>query len=79
MKEKKEPKGPGPSPVPQNVVAMPSRCPVEGCGKKATKAEFCDEHFIWFKEGLISRDGKKPKDFDKKYRAYMARVAKKAA
>lgn len=78
MKEPKAQKGPNP-PAPQNVVALPSRCPVDGCGKKATRAEFCEEHFQWFKEGLISRDGKRPKDFDKKHRAYLLRTGKKAA
>ncbi len=53
-------------------------CPVEKCGKKATRAEFCDEHFVWFKEGLINRKGEKAKDFDKKYQAYLMRNKKSA-
>ena len=48
-----------------------SRCPV--CNSKATKSSFCEEHFLWFKEGLINRKGEKPKDFDKKYQAFMRR------
>lgn len=60
-----------------NVVAM-SLCPVEKCGKRAARAEFCDEHFAWFKEGLINRSGEKPKDFDKKFQAYLTRTKKAA-
>lgn len=62
-------------PPPQgNVVAMPARCPVQECGKKAERSDFCGEHFLWFKEGLINRKGEKPKDFDKKYMAYQKRI-----
>lgn len=59
------------------VVTM-TLCPVEKCGKRATRSEFCDEHFVWFKEGLIARDGSKPKDFDKKYQAFLLRQKKAA-
>ncbi|MCB0412322.1 MAG: hypothetical protein KDD22_07340 [Bdellovibrionales bacterium] len=71
--ENKDEKLKGPQPT--NIVQMPSRCPVDKCGKKATRSEFCEEHFIWFKEGLINRKGEKPKDFDKKYQAFMRRKA----
>ena len=64
-----------PAPVPQNVVQLPSACPVEGCGKKPKRSSFCAEHFEWFKAGLISRQGQKPKDFDKKYQAFMRKTA----
>lgn len=60
-----------PTPSPNNVVSLPTNCPVEGCGKKPQRSLFCAEHFIWFKEGLISRKGEKPKDFDKKYQAFL--------
>ncbi len=60
-----------------NVVPM-AVCPAEKCGKKATRAEFCNEHFVWFKEGLIARSGEKAKDFDKKYQAYLMRQKKSA-
>ena len=56
-----------------DVVSM-SKCPMEKCGKRSTRAQFCDEHFAWFKEGLISKSGEKPKDFDKKFQAYSART-----
>lgn len=68
MEKKKPSKPPG-----GNVVQMPLGCPAEGCGKKRVRSTFCAEHFEWFKEGLISRDGAKPKDFDKKYQAYTRR------
>ncbi len=49
-----------------NVVNMPIRCKTEGCSKKSEKAEFCAEHFTWFKEGLITKEGKRPVDFERK-------------
>lgn len=58
-----------------NVVQMPSRCPVENCGKKPQRSVFCSEHFTWFKEGLVNKEGEKPKDFDRKYQAYLRRQA----
>ena len=65
--------------VPNNVVEMPKRCPAEECEKKAERSTFCNEHFDWFKAGLISRDGVRPKDFDKKYQAYLRKQNKKVA
>lgn len=55
------------------VADMPQRCPVEGCSKKGERANFCPEHFAWFKEGLINKKGEKPRDFDKKYQAFIRR------
>lgn len=56
-----------------NVAQLPSRCPVDGCSKKVERSDFCKEHFMWFKEGLINRQGSKPKDFDKKFQAFLKR------
>lgn len=53
-----------------NVVTL-ARCSADGCGKKADKMSFCSEHFDWFKFGLITKEGKRPSDFDKKYQAFM--------
>ncbi len=61
--------------APNNVAQLPQRCPVDGCGKKADRMHFCNEHYAWFKEGLITKSGEKPKDFDKKYAAYQRRIA----
>ncbi|MGE3973837.1 MAG: hypothetical protein AB7F59_04850 [Bdellovibrionales bacterium] len=47
------------------------------CGKKPQVAGFCEEHFRWFKEGMITKEGKKPVDFDKKLLNFMKK--KKAA
>jgi hypothetical protein len=58
----------------ENVVSL-SKCKAEGCGKKAEKMDFCAEHFDWFKFGLITKEGKRPVDFDKKYQAYQKRRA----
>ena len=60
-----------------NVVSIVvDRCKAEGCKSKQTKAGFCDEHFIWFKEGLVTVDGHHAKDFEKKYQNYMNRQRK---
>jgi hypothetical protein len=50
----------------ENVVQLPAKCKGEGCSKKAEKAEFCAEHFTWFKEGLLTKEGKRPVDFERK-------------
>lgn len=64
---------------PSNVIALPKRCPAEGCGEKVVRSAFCEEHFDWFKFGLINRKGEKPKDFDKKYQTYLHKFKKKSA
>lgn len=62
-----------------NVVAIGStNCCVDKCGKKADRLNFCPEHYMWFKEGLISKKGQRPTDFDKKYQAFMMRTKKAA-
>lgn len=61
-----------------NVLQMPTNCCVEKCGKKNARLNFCEEHFTWFKEGLISKKGERPTDFDKKYQAYLMRTKKAA-
>lgn len=70
MSEKKAKRPEG---TPSNVIDLPKQCPV--CRGKVKRAGFCEEHFLWFKEGLVNRDGEKPKDFDKKYQSFMRRRA----
>ncbi|RME14654.1 MAG: hypothetical protein D6797_08325 [Bdellovibrio sp.] len=60
---------------PNNMISLPQGCPVEGCGKKAKRAGFCEEHFNWFKAGLVNRKGEKPSDFDKKLQSYQRKKA----
>lgn len=60
--------------------AVTSSCCVEKCTGKTEKMNFCKDHFVWFKEGLVNKKGQRPTDFDKKYQAYMMRAnGKKAA
>jgi hypothetical protein len=62
-----------------NVAAIGSAaCCVEKCTKKVDKLNFCTEHYTWFKEGLVSKKGQRPTDFDKKYQAYLLRTKKAA-
>lgn len=59
--------------APSNVVPMNTNCCVDKCGKKADRMNFCPEHYMWFKEGLVNKAGQKPTDFDKKYQAFMTK------
>lgn len=65
--EKKQPKNPNTA----QVINLPTGCRFEKCTHKASRYNFCEEHYSWFKAGLITKTGQKPKDFDKKYRAYL--------
>lgn len=56
-----------------NVLELPKQCPV--CTGKVKRAGFCDEHFLWFKAGLVNRAGEKPKDFDKKFQSFARKSA----
>jgi hypothetical protein len=60
---------------PNNVATLPDRCPTEGCKKPVARMHFCEEHFAWYKEGLINKRGVKPTDFDKKYQHWMRKKA----
>jgi hypothetical protein len=60
--------------IPNNVIALgPTKCTSEDCKKKPEKAGFCGEHFDWFKAGLITKEGLKAADFEKKYYQYTAK------
>lgn len=81
MSEKRESKtAPAPEKQnPANVIPLgPVRCASEECKKRPERAGFCSEHYTWFKEGLITMDGYKARDFDKKYHDWMRRSAKAA-
>ena len=52
-----------------NVIPL-SKCKEASCKKKSEKLEFCDEHYSWFKFGLLTKEGKRPTDFDKKFQAF---------
>jgi len=57
------------------VTNMPTSCVAEGCKAKSTRLNFCVEHFEWFKEGLVTKTGQRPKDFDKKYINFLKKKA----
>lgn len=60
--------------IPTNVISLESsRCACNGCKAKATQADFCAEHFGWFKAGLIRKDGSESPDFDKKFSHYKSK------
>ena len=65
--------------VPNNVIPLASaRCASEGCKAKPTRAGFCEEHFEWFKAGLITKEGHRALDFAKKYQHFMSGKRKSA-
>ncbi|MDZ4676195.1 MAG: hypothetical protein SGI74_01690 [Oligoflexia bacterium] len=66
-------------PSKNNVISLPGMCLAESCKSKSEKANFCMEHFDWFKEGLITKEGRKPTDFNKKFYDYSRRLMKKSA
>lgn len=76
-KLKHQPQG-NANPNGNNVANLPTRCAAEGCSKKTDVLNFCNEHYEWFKWGLITKQGKKPTDFDKKFIAFNARKKKSA-
>lgn len=80
MAENKSKTAPAPEKqMPNNVVPLQNhQCVGEGCKKKPERAGFCSEHYTWFKEGLITLEGYRAKDFDKKYHAFMLRNKKAA-
>ncbi len=52
---------------------IPMICQSTGCKERPKRANFCNEHFIWYKEGLITTEGVRAKDFDKKYQHFLRR------
>lgn len=80
MAENKSKNAPAPEKqAPSNVVQLNvHKCTAEECKKKPERAGFCSEHYTWFKEGLITMDGYRAKDFDKKYHAFQNRMKKSA-
>lgn len=58
------------------------RCKCEGCKETQSRFTFCGEHYEWFKFGLITKEGKKVGDFEKKvghYQAFMDRQKQQKA
>ena len=62
---------------PEVVQSAAETCKCEGCKKTQARFAFCEAHYDWFKFGLITKEGRKVMDFDKKfdhYQAYLARL-----
>lgn len=70
MSEKKQVPGSSSASAPSS-----DRCCAEGCKETQKKLTYCNEHFVWFKEGLINKKGERPNDFDKKYQHFMRKKA----
>jgi len=65
--------------MPTNVTPIKAeKCISEECKRKPDRAGFCEEHYVWFKEGLMTIDGYRAKDFDKKYHDWLRRSKKVA-
>jgi len=65
------------------AVTSEERCKSEGCKHAQARFTFCDQHYEWFKFGLVTKMGKKVSDFEKKFGHFQAHQAvdtrKKAA
>lgn len=60
--------------MPGKVVNLDAhKCTAEMCKAKPQRAGFCNEHYMWFKEGLLTLEGFKAKDFDKKFHSWQKR------
>jgi len=51
------------------------KCAYIECKKKPDRASFCNEHFDWFKAGLITKNGQKSPDFERKFYNYNKKSA----
>lgn len=61
--------------MPANVIPLKAeKCLSEECKKNPERAGFCQEHYVWFKEGLLTIDGYRAKDFDKKFHSWLRRT-----
>ena len=56
-----------------SIMKLPTQCSAQACQTKIDRLVFCKTHFGWYKEGLLNKHGRKPKDFDKKYQDYLNR------
>ena len=54
-------------------------CAAQGCKKEDKRFSFCDEHYEWFKFGLVKKTGEMAPDFDKKYEHFLAFQRKQGA
>ena len=61
---------------PEATMESVAHCKCVGCKKTEARFTFCDEHYEWFKFGLISKTGQKVPDFDKKFDHFQAYLAK---
>jgi len=54
------------------IVSGVEQCKCEGCKKPESQFTFCQDHYEWFKFGLITKHGKKVSDYDKKYEHFQS-------
>lgn len=50
----------------------PGHCTAVGCKATEKTFSFCEQHFDWFKFGLLKKSGERVMDFDKKVEHYNA-------
>ena len=59
---------------PEQIASGIDHCKCEGCKNTQSRFTFCDNHYEWFKFGLITKEGKKVGDFEKKWSHYEAYI-----
>ena len=61
---------------PEMTVVGAEACKCDNCKKPQDRFTFCNQHYEWFKFGLITKEGKKVADFEKKVDHYAAFLEK---
>ncbi len=61
---------------PEMTVVGAEGCKCDTCKKPQDRFTFCNQHYEWFKFGLITKEGKKVSDFEKKFDHYTAFLEK---
>ena len=57
---------------------LPGSCFSWGCKTRATRFNFCEEHYDHFKFGLVKKTGEPVPDYEKKFEHYTAHRKKSA-
>ena len=60
----------------ETIVVAEDKCKADNCKSSQVRFTFCDEHYDWFKFGLINKSGKQVSDFEKKYGHFLSHETK---
>ncbi len=66
------------SPKIKGHAPVPGGCFSWGCKVEAKRFNFCDQHYEFFKFGLVKKSGELAPDYEKKFEHYQAYLSKKS-